>query len=262
MPRFAANLTMLFTEMPMLDRFAAAAEAGFEGVEILFPYDLVVPEMMRAAMAAGVEVALINAPPPNWTGGPRGFAAVPGLQDRFRRDFERSLRVAQALRARHIHLMAGRAEGPEAHAVFVENLKWAIERAPHASLTIEPLNPTDAPGYFLAGFDQATAILDEVAAPNLGLQFDAYHAQMITGDMMTAWQNVAPRVRHIQIAGHPGRHEPDVGCMDYPSFFRVLDEQGYRGWVSAEYNPKRQTVQGLGWLPQAPRAGKVAAPAR
>lgn len=251
MPRFAANLTMLFTELPMLDRFAAAAEAGFEGVEILFPYDLAAPEMARAAIAAGVEIVLINAPPPNWTGGPRGFAAVPGLEERFRRDFERGLRVGQALRARHIHLMAGRAEGPEARAVFVENLKWAIERAPHASLTIEPINRTDMPGYFLSDYDTAMEIIDEVAAPNLGLQFDAYHAQMITGDMVAAWEKVAPLVRHIQIAGHPGRFEPDVGDIDYPAFFQMLDEWVYHGWVSAEYNPQRQTGHGLDWLTKA-----------
>ncbi|MFN4062029.1 MAG: hydroxypyruvate isomerase family protein [Paracoccus hibiscisoli] len=251
MPRFAANLTTLFTEMPMLDRFAAAAEAGFEGVEILFPYDIAAPELYRASVASGMEIVLINAPPPNWAGGPRGFAAVPGLEERFRRDFERSLRVAQVLRARHIHIMAGRAEGAEAQATFVANLAWATERAPHASLTIEPINRTEVQGYFLADYDLAIDIIDRIAAPNLGLQLDTYHAQAITGDMLACWRKVAPLVRHIQIAGSPGRHEPDHGDLDHPALFEALDDWGYRGWVSAEYAPARTTQGGLGWLARA-----------
>ncbi|CAM3148748.1 hydroxypyruvate isomerase family protein [Paracoccus nototheniae] len=251
MPRFAANLTMLFTELPILDRFAAAAEAGFDGVEILYPYDIAAPELYRAATAAGLDIVLINAPPPNWAGGPRGFAAVPGLQDRFRRDFERSLRVAQVLRATHIHIVCGRAQGQDAHDTFVENLGWAAHRAPHASLTIEPRNRTDTHDYFLTDYRTAIDIIDNVAAPNLGLQLDAYHAQMITGDLMTCWRKVAPLVRHIQIAGCPGRHEPDIGMIDYPAFFAELDEWGYRGWVGCEYNPQRTSLKGLGWLRQA-----------
>lgn len=251
MLRFAANLTTLFTEMPLLDRFAAAAEAGFEGVEILFPYDVAALELYRASVAAGTEIVLINAPPPNWAGGPRGFAAVPGLEERFRRDFERSLRVAQALRARHIHVMAGRAEGPEALETFVANLAWATERAPHASLTIEPINRSDMPGYFLADYDLAIDIIDRIATPNLGLQLDTYHAQAITGDMMACWRKVAPLVRHIQIAGSPGRHEPDQGILDHQALFAALDDWGYRGWVAAEYAPARTTQAGLGWLARA-----------
>ncbi|WP_042247191.1 hydroxypyruvate isomerase family protein [Paracoccus sp. PAMC 22219] len=248
MPQFAANLTTLFTELQMIDRFAAAAEAGFKGVEILFPYDIAAPDLYRASVKAGLPIVLINAPPPNWAGGPRGFAAVPGLEDRFRRDFERSLRVAQALRARHIHIMAGRAEGPQALETLVANLSWAAARAPHASLTIEPVNATDMPGYFLNDYGMAIDIIDRIAAPNLGLQLDTYHAQVITGDMRACWRKVAPVVRHIQIAGHPGRNEPDVGTLDYPALFAELDDWGYRGWVSAEYAPVRTTQSGLGWL--------------
>ena len=251
MPRFAANLTMLFTEVPILDRFAVAAEAGFEGVEILFPYDVAAPDLSRAAIAAGLDIVLINAPPPNWAGGPRGFAAVPELKDRFRRDFERSLRVAQVLRTRHIHLMAGRAQGEAAMQTFLENLDWATKRAPHASLTIEPLNQIDMPGYFLSDYGLAIDIIDRIAAPNLGLQLDTYHAQHITGDIMGCWRKVAPLVRHIQIAGHPGRQEPDTGTLDYPAFFAELDDWGYRGWVAGEYNPRQTTLKGLDWLRRA-----------
>lgn len=248
MPRFAANLTTLFTELPMLDRFAAAAEAGFTGAEILYPYDIAARELYRAAVSAGLEIVLINAPPPNWTGGPRGFAAVPGVEDRFRRDFERSLRVAEALRARHIHIVAGKAQGPAARETFTRNLAWAAERAPHASLTIEPRNVADNPGYFLSDFTLAQEILADVGASNISIQFDAYHAQIISGDMLGCWRQIGPQVRHVQVAGFPGRNEPDCGSMDCGAFFRMLDEQGYKGWVSAEYSPARQTFHGLDWI--------------
>ena len=250
MPRFAANLTMLFTELPMLERFAAAASAGFQGVEILFPYDVPARDLSRAAIAAGLEFVLMNTPPPNWAGGPRGFAAEPGLEDRFRSDFDRALRFAEALRARHVHIMAGYAQGPDARATFTRNLAWAADRAPHVSLTIEPLNPVDQPGYFLADFDLAAEIIADVGTPNLGLQFDSYHAQLITGDAMDVWRRHAGTIRHIQIAGVPGRHEPTGGMIDYPGFFAALDQSGYKGWVSAEYNLRSLTAQGLGWLPR------------
>lgn len=248
MARFAANLTFLFTELPMLERFAAARRAGFDGVEVLFPYDLAAKDLAAACQAAGLEFVLLNTPPPNWSGGPRGFAATPGGEDRFRRDFDRSLRFAQALRSRHLHVMAGKAEGPTALRTLVDNLKWACERAPHASLLIEPINPHDMPGYFVNSCDIAAEVIDKVGAPNLGMQFDAYHAHLITGDLVTAWETHLPHIRHIQIAGAPGRHEPRVGDIDYGDFFRRVDAAGYRGWVSAEYVPLTTTEAGLRWL--------------
>ncbi|WP_207100374.1 hydroxypyruvate isomerase family protein [Paracoccus shandongensis] len=251
MPRFAANLTMLFTELPMLERFAAAAAAGFQGVEILFPYDLAARDLSRAAIAAGLDFVLMNTPPPNWAGGPRGFAAEPGREERFRSDFDRALRFAGVLRPRHIHIMAGYAQGPQARDTFARNLRWAADRAPHVSLTIEPLNPVDQPGYFLADFDLAADLIAETGVPNLGLQFDTYHAQRITGDAMAVWRKHAGIVRHIQIAGAPGRHEPLGGMIDYPGFFAALDHSGYKGWVSAEYDPASLTAEGLGWLPRS-----------
>lgn len=258
MPRFAANLTLLFTELPMEARFEAAAKAGFKAVEILFPYDLSAETLRRAAVAAGMEIVLINCPPPNWTGGPRGFAAQPQTRDRFRRDFDRCLRVAEALRARQIHVMAGTLEGnsPDdataARDCLIENLSWACERAPHASLLIEPINQTDMPGYALSDFGLAADVIAAVGATNLGLQFDAYHAQMITGDAMATFAAHRPLIRHIQIAGLPGRHEPvSGGGLDYPAFFAAVDASGFRGWVSAEYNPAALTGKGLGWLTES-----------
>lgn len=252
MPRFAANLTMLFTELPMLERFAAAAAAGFQGVEILFPYDIAARDLSRAAIAAGLEFVLMNTPPPNWAGGARGFAAEPGREERFRSDFDRALRFAGVLRPRHIHIMAGYAEGSEARDTFARNLRWAAGRAPHVSLTIEPLNPVDQPGYFLADFDLAAELIAETGAPNLGLQFDTYHAQRITDDAMATWRRHAGIIRHIQVGGFPGRHEPAGGAIDFPGFFAALDRSGYKGWVSAEYNPASLTAEGLGWLPPPP----------
>jgi hydroxypyruvate isomerase len=248
MPRFCANLTFLFTEVPMLDRPEAAARAGFEAVEILFPYDEPAAAVAERARLARVPVALINTPPPNWTGGDRGFAAVPGGEARFRSDFDRALRFARVLKPRHLHVMAGKAEGPEARATYLRNLAWAAERAPGQSLTIEPINPHDMPGYFLNDFPAALEILAEVGAPNLRLQFDAYHAQMIHGDAMAVWETCRAQTVHIQIAGVPGRHEPAGGEIDYPAFFAALDAGGYAGWVSAEYTPSGRTEDGLDWM--------------
>ena len=248
MPRFAANITMLFRELPFLDRFEAAAEAGFTAVETLFPYDDAASEITKRLSRYDLTMVLINCPPPNYAGGERGFAAVPALKDRFRHDFKRAARYAQALGAQHMHVMAGKSKGLVARQTFVENLKWAAETAPKLSLTIEPLNTEDMPGYFLNDFDQAAEILDEVAAPNVGLQFDMYHAQMLTGDGRALWDKHGHRAVHVQIAGAPGRHEPQNCECNYPEFFRHLDDTGYGGWVSAEYNPKVSTEQGLSWF--------------
>lgn len=250
MPRFAANLTRLFTELPMDERFDAAARAGFTGVEILFPYDIPADHLSRLALAAGLEIVLINTPPPNWSGGPRGFAAMPGQEQRFRDNFDRSLRFAQALHARQINIMSGAADGPLARATFVDNLAWAVKRAPHVSLNIEVLNPIDMPGYFLTDFSLAAEIIAEIDVPNLGLQFDTYHAQAIAEDALGLWRKHAEIIRHIQIAGFPGRHEPVDGEFAFTAFFAELDQSGYRGWVGGEYDPQHLTETGLGWLPR------------
>jgi len=251
MPKFAANLSFLFKEYPFLERFAEAKACGFEAVEVLFPYEEPASEVAKRMADLNLKMVLINTPPPNYTGGERGFAAVPGLEDRFRKDFKRALRYAQFLGAAHMHIMAGKAKGLVALETFKKNLAWAAAEAPTMSLTIEPINPIDMPGYFLDDFDLAIEILESVAELNLGLQFDAYHAQIITGDAMLAWEKYAPYVRHIQIAGPPDRHEPIKGLVDYPAFFRAVDASGYQGWVSAEYIPKKRTEEGLDWFRQA-----------
>lgn len=245
MPRFAANLTFLFKEYPFLERFEVAADAGFSGVEVLFPYDDPAAKILQSLTRANIPLVLINTPPPNWAGGDRGFAAIPGGSERFKKDFRRAMRYVERLNVGHLHIMAGAAEGAEAHQTFVDNLKWACEEAPNQSLTIEPLNPTDMPGYFLNSFGQAADIIDQIGAPNLGLQFDAYHCMHIAGNVLDEWKACAPITKHIQVGSFPSRNEP---TMDLAAFFDAVDASNYKGFVSGEYNPKGRTIEGLGWI--------------
>lgn len=248
MLNFCANISWLWKDLALPNRIRAAAAAGFDAVEVLFPYDDPVPDIRRALDQTGVHLALINCPPPNYTGGARGFAAVPEAKDRFRSDFRRALRYAQALGAEHLHIMAGAAEGADAEAVFIDNLRWACETAPDQSLTIEPINQQDMPGYFLSDFDLAARVIAAVGAPNLSLQFDAYHAHRITGDVAGTWATHRALVRHVQFADHPGRHEPGSGEIDLEGFFGQLEAEGFSGWVSSEYSPAGEVEAGLGWL--------------
>lgn len=248
MPKFCANLTWLFTELDFLDRFAAAKDAGFDAVEVLFPYDVNAQETVDALRRNDLQMALINCPPPNYTGGPQGFAAIPGLEDRFKRDFRRALRYAQTLGATHLHIMAGVVEGAAAKETFMNNLRWAAAEAPAQSLTIEPINNETMPGYFLNDFDLGRDIVTAIDAPNLRLQFDTFHAAKITGDVLGTWDAMRDITVHVQVAQMPDRGEPDQGEIDYPAFFDLLDNQGFEGWVSGEYKPRQTTVEGLGWL--------------
>ncbi|MEL6915202.1 MAG: TIM barrel protein [Pseudomonadota bacterium] len=248
MPRFCANLTWLFTELPLVERVRAAAEAGFEGVEILSPYDVNAQELRDACVIAGVKVVLINCPPPNYTGGEQGWAAVPALRHRFRRDFARVLRYAGVLKPEFLHIMAGVAEGPEAEACFVDNLRWAAAEAPAQKITIEVINRRTMPGYFLHDYEAAARLLDAVGAPNVALQFDTFHAHQITGDVAATWEAHRARVGHIQVGNGDDRHEPSAAPFDHPAFFERLDAEDYGGWVSGEYEPAQGTLAGLGWI--------------
>ncbi len=249
MPRFAANVSLLFTELPYLDRFDAAAEAGFAAVEILFPYDIAAKETQRALLRNGLELVLINAPPPNYTGGTPGYGAIPGGEGRFEHDIRRVLRYAEQLKPGFIHVMSGYTKDTGAKATFVRNLQWAADHAPQQEFTIEPLNPTVQPGYFLDDYDLAAEILDAVDRPNVGLQYDSYHAQMIHGDAAGVWDANKSRVTHVQIGAAPNRSEPAAGPIDFPQLFAAIDDSGYTGWISAEYNPSTQrTEDSLAWL--------------
>ncbi|MCB1367336.1 MAG: TIM barrel protein [Rhodobacteraceae bacterium] len=248
MPRFAANLTMLFTELPFLARFDAARRAGFQGVEFLFPYDHDADEIHRALDDCGLPLILFNTPPGDWASGERGHAALPGCAAEFGEAQRLAFQYSRILEPRFLHVMAGNAAGPEAASCFRDNLAALAARNPDQDFLIEPLNPHDMPGYFLNDFKTSREILEGIAAPNLHLQFDAYHAGRITGDALGQWQTSRDLVRHVQIAGYPGRHEPTGGEIDYPAFFARLDADGYDGFVSAEYNPATTTTEGLGWM--------------
>ena len=246
MPRYAANLTMLFTEVPMLDRPGLARQAGFDGVEVLFPYDHPVKDWANAL--TGMPLALINTPPGDWGAGDRGFAAVPGQEARFRDSFLRAAEVASRLGAARVHVMAGVAKGPQAVQCFADNLSWALTEAPEQVLTVEPMNSDDMPGYFLNDFDQAARILEDIGSPRIGLQFDLWHAARIHGDAAAVWARHGALVNHVQIAGFPTRAEPGGGGFDLTALCRDLDAMDYDGWIAAEYRPTRATVHGLAWL--------------
>mmetsp|Transcript_23149 Transcript_23149/g.39522 ORF Transcript_23149/g.39522 Transcript_23149/m.39522 type:complete len:251 (+) Transcript_23149:8019-8771(+) len=249
MPRFAANLTHLWAELPYLDRFDAAAEAGFEAVEVLFPYDVAAPETVRALRRNGLSMILLNAPGPNYAGGARGFAAVPGGEARFDYDMRRAVRYARALGAKIIHVMSGNGTGLDAKAVMIANLKRASAGLPEGlCLTLEPLNPVAQPGYFLSSFDLAAEIIEAVAAPNVALQYDSYHAQEITGDAVATFKAFQPMIRHIQIGDAPGRTSPGTGVVDFTGLFAAIDASDYSGWVSAEYTTEGRTETGLDWM--------------
>ncbi|OYU45968.1 MAG: hydroxypyruvate isomerase [Burkholderiales bacterium PBB4] len=267
MPRFAANLSMLYPEHAFLDRFAAAAQDGFQGVEYLFPYAVAAPVLAQQLQNHGLQQVLFNAPPGNWDAGERGMACVPGRQAEFRSGLERALEYAHALDCPRIHVMAGiapeDADVAALQATYEDNLAWAAALAAKAGqgvdVLIEPINTRDIPGYFLSRQDAAHATVQRIAAPNLKVQFDLYHCQVMEGDVASKIRQYLPtgRVGHFQIAGVPQRHEPDVGELHYAYLFDVIDEVasqcGWQGWVGCEYRPLRGAVaggtrQGLGWM--------------
>ncbi len=248
MPRFAANLSMMFTELPFMQRFEAAAQAGFRGVEYLFPYAEDAGAIAAALRDTGLEQALYNTNAGDFAAGERGFAAVPGQVDRFRADLDQALDYAAAIKPRNIHIMSGIAKGPAARAVFLENLAYACAHAPDQGFVIEPINHRDMPGYHLDNQEDARGIIAEVAAPNLALQLDLYHCQIMQGDLTERMRALAPVTRHVQVASVPKRHEPDTGELNFPHLMQVLDETGYTGWVGCEYRPEGATLDGLGWF--------------
>jgi 2-dehydrotetronate isomerase len=265
MPRFAANLSMLYPELDFLDRFDAAAKDGFAGVEYLFPYAFPAAKIAVRLKANGLKQVLFNAPPGNWDGGERGLACLPGREGEFRDGIARALDYAAALDCPRVHVMAGLLPADTARetakATYVENLHWAAVEAAKVGrdLLIEPINTRDIPGFFLNRQDEAHAIVGAVGALNLRVQFDLYHCQIVEGDVAMKIRQYLPtgRVGHIQIAGVPERHEPDIGELNHPYLFKVIDEVsaqcGWDGWVGGEYRPARGAVpngtsDGLGWL--------------
>jgi hydroxypyruvate isomerase len=250
MPRFAANLSWLFLEHEFLDRFRAAADAGFHAVEFLFPYDHPAETVAERLAAAKLELVLFNLPPGDWTKGERGLAALPGREADFEAALERALRYARVLGCRTIHAMSGLAEpGRDTDATYRANLKRAAAAAkPHGiTVVIEPINHRDIPGFYLNTVEQAADAIAAVGADNLHIQFDFYHCQITQGDLAMRFKQHFRQVGHIQVAGVPGRHEPTVGEINYPYLFDEIDSLGYTGHIGCEYKPADGTLAGLAW---------------
>ncbi len=255
MPKFAANLSMMYNEFDFLDRFSAAAKDGFKGVEFLFPYSYLVGDIRSRLDQFGLTQALFNCPPGDWAAGERGIASLPGREEEFRRGIERALGYAYVLDNKCLHVMAGLGlpqpyERERQRDTYLSNLAYAARQAARQGITIviEPINPRDMPGYFLNRQDDAHAICREVGEPNLKVLFDLYHCQIVEGDLASKMKRDLSGIAHMQIAGVPERHEPDRGEVNYPYLFRLMDELGYDGWVGCEYRPKAGTSEGLTWI--------------
>ena len=253
MPKLASNLNMMFSELRFLDRFAAAAAAGFSGVEFLFPYEFPPAEIAAPLKQHRLSQALFNLPPGDWAKGERGMAALPGRESEFMAGLDRALEYALATDCKRLHAMAGNwpagSDRREGAAVYVRNLQRAADRAAAHGITllIEPINKRDMPGYFLNTTGDAMAILQEVGRDNVKLQLDLYHCQIMEGDLAMHIRNLAGAYAHVQIAGVPERHEPDQGEVNYAYLLGLLDQVGYGGWVGCEYRPAAGTSAGLGW---------------
>ena len=268
MVNLAANLTMLFPDAPFLDRFARAADSGFSAVEFLFPYDYAVEEIKGRLDRHGLKLALINAFAGDWAGGERGFGARPGKQDAFKASIVQALDYATALGCPRVHVMSGITAGePDraaCEAVWVENMRHAADLAANAGVqvSIEPLNSRDVPGYFIAHQDEALALIERLDRGNVSLQFDAYHAQIMDGDITRRIERLKGAYGHVQIASVPDRHEPDEGELDYSHVLSAFDRVGFDGYIGCEYNPRGRTEDGLGWaasyLKPASRDGRRA----
>lgn len=253
MPCLCANIGFLFPEVPFLDRFEAAARAGFTAVEFASPYEYPAAELRARLQANGLSLVLINSPAGNRAAGERGFACLPGRTDTFRDGIGQALDAATALDCKLIHVMAGVPPADLAYdtalALYAVNLAWAAEKAKAAgiSLVIEPLNPRDAPGYLLNTQEQGAAIVNAIGRDRIALQFDIYHCQTAQGDVAARLEKLMPVIGHMQLADVPGRHEPGTGEIGWEFLFRHIDALGYQGWVGCEYAPLGDTAEGLAW---------------
>ncbi|GAA3897468.1 hydroxypyruvate isomerase [Halomonas cibimaris] len=254
MARFAANLSMLFTEVEFLDRFQAAAKAGFKGVEYLFPYDFEASEIKKRLDDNGLEQVLFNLPAGDWAGGERGIGCHPDRVDEFRDGVDQAIEYARVLGNAQLNCLAGKQpEGvsdEEARKTLIDNLRFAADKlkAEGILLIAEPINTRDIPGFFLNRTEQALSLFDAVGSDNLKLQYDIYHMQIMEGDIAPTIEKHLKRIAHVQLADTPGRHEPGTGEINYPFLFSHLDRLGYSGWIGCEYKPAAGTQEGLDWL--------------
>jgi len=251
MPRFAANIQLMFNEYPFLERFEAAKRAGFKAVECQSPYDYSISALMERLNNTGLFLALINTRPGDPAIDGFGLGAMAGREAEFQKRVDQALDYAEMLEVPKIHAMAGDCgDTPENVHCFVNNIREAGEKAAARGkmIVIEPLNSRDRPHYFLRATTQAADFIGQIGLPNVKLQFDAFHVQIMEGEVVRRLKQLAPLIGHVQIAGVPARAEPDEGEVDYPAFFKALDEMGYEGWVGAEYRPRGRTEDGLGWV--------------
>ena len=253
MPKFAANLSLLFTEVPFLDRFEKAHAAGFKAVECQFPYDFKPQELAQKLHQYNLQQVLFNMPPGDRSAGEYGFAALPGRTDDFLRSQEISMEYARALNCKKIHLMSGivdKSYSRDEHIkVFIQNVRTAADAFAEFGIEvmIEPLNSADVPNYFIAHQREAADLINKIERPNVKLQFDFYHAQIMDGNLTRLIQDLGSCIGHVQIASVPERHEPFDGALDYPHLFTALKESGYDDWIGCEYNPRNSTEEGLSW---------------
>ncbi len=249
MPRFAANLSFLFTELPFLDRFAAARAAGFRAVEYMFPYAWPAEELKARLDAHGLKQVLFNTAQGNWDAGERGIAALPGREAEFDAALAQALGYAGVLGNPLVHVMAGLEPHGAGSGPFIANLRRGADAAARVGVTlvIEPINTRDMPGYFLSRTRQALDLLCDIGRPNVGLQFDLYHRHIMDGDVAAGLNEVRGIVRHMQIASPPDRGEPDEGELDFRTLFALIDASGYDGYVGLEYKPRNGTLPGLAW---------------
>lgn len=249
MPRFAANLSFLFQDVPFLDRFGEAAKAGFKAVEFMFPYAHDAADIKSRLEEHGLDLVLFNVAPGHWDKGERGFTALPDREDEFASAIDLALGYAEQLGCKRLHAMAGLTTHGANRKDYVANLMLAAEWAHPLGIDIliEPINTRDMPGYFLTKTEDAEAIIREAGAPNIGLQFDCYHRHIMQGDVEAAIPQFAPITRHYQCAAPPDRGEPGTGDLDYRAIFRAIDATGYEGWIGCEYKPRGDTVSGLDW---------------
>lgn len=256
MPQFAANLTMLFNEVPFLERFEKANKAGFKAVEFLFPYPFAATEIKQKLDQYQLKLVLHNLPAGDWDAGERGIACLPDRQAEFREGVTKAIAYAKALGVDQVNCLAGKAPAGAdlkiLHSTFVENLRYAAQELKKANirLLIEPINTFDIPGFFLNTTKQATNILEEVASDNLFVQYDIYHAQRMEGELANTIEKNLAKIGHIQLADNPGRNEPGTGEINYAYLFKFLDRIGYQGWIGCEYKPATTTEAGLGWIKQ------------
>ena len=264
MPRFAANLSMLFTEVPLLDRFERAARAGFACVELQFPYEVPAAALRERLVSNRLKMVLHNLPAGDWAAGDRGLACNPQRVDEFRAGVPQAIEYATTLGVPQLNCLAGKpGEGTtdaQARATFVDNVRFAAAalKAAGLRLLLEPINNHDVPGFWLNRTDLAISVLDEVGADNAFVQYDIYHAQRYEGELAATMSKYLSRIGHVQVADNPGRHEPGTGEINYGFLFAHLDRIGYTGWVGCEYKPATSTEAGLGWLEQARRQLRAA----